>query len=450
MSATLHLQTELEVLGALLRHPDQIPRVDLEPADFGRAENQAVFAALRGCVADGVEVDPLNVAARTGMPDMGAQNGLAYVATLWKDTVGSVHALPGRVESIRAASRARKFRELIDAARTHLDQKPDKADATRARLLLRLAELDAPGRQYDHDAAHMMRDVCDLLDEIAQAQAEGRHRGIPTGIEDLDQALGGLYDTDLTVIAGRPGMGKTAMMLKLTDAAALAGFPVGLISAEMPAKQLGLRLAGMAAGIAPDRMRRGMLKPEEYQAITRASAAIAKLPIRTFDRPSVTPSDIAIQARAWKLSCGLRLLIVDYLQRIVPDRKLDSQDQEIGSIAAAMKNLARTLGIPVVVLAAVNRQCELRADKRPTMADLRGSGVIEFEADQVLFLYRDTVYNPSADASSAEIIIDKNRHGPCRTVAVRFDEELMRFRGVGDIGPAPYQAPVRAVAGGGF
>jgi replicative DNA helicase len=443
MNAALSLQTELEVLGALLRHPDQIPRVDLEPADFSQTENQAVFAALRACVADGIEVDPLNVASRTGMPEMGAKNGLAYVATLWKETVGSVHALPGRVELIRAASRGRKFRELLDAARVHLDQKPDRADATRARLLLRLTELDTPGREYDHDAAHMMRDVCDLLDEIAQAQAEGHCRGIPTGIPDLDATLGGLYDTDLMVVGGRPGMGKTAFMLKLADAAARAGFPVGLVSAEMPAKQLGLRLAGMTAGIAPDRMRRGLLKPEEYQAITLASAAIAKLPIRIFDRPSVTPSDIAIQARAWMLSGGLRLLIVDYLQRVVPDRKLDSQDQEIGSIAAALKNLARTLGIPVVVLAAVNRQCENRTDKRPTMADLRSSGVIEFEADEVLFLYRDTVYNPSADASSAEVIIDKNRHGPCRTVHVRFDEDLMRFRGVGDV-----DQPGLATAGG--
>jgi replicative DNA helicase len=156
----------------------------------------------------------------------------------------------------------------------------------------------------------------------------------------------------------------------------------------------------------------------------------SELPIEVFDKPACTPGDIAMQARAWQLSGGLDLLMVDYLTRLSPDDSMDSRVREVGQMIQSLKTLAKTLNVPVICLAQLSRQCEQRSDKRPLMADLRDSGEIEQEADAVMFLYRDSVYNDDANPEEAEILVEKNRHGPCGKVMASFIPEQMLWTNV--------------------
>lgn len=456
--SSLSLATEFEVLGTFIRNPNELAKADLDVTDFSAIPNQIAFAAMRRCLAEGLNMDPVTVAEQTGAAvedvtkagvrkwdaeaagDFG--ESLAHIAGIWNNTVGSAAALPRRIETLKAASRRRRFGELLATASQQLEDDPNASDAIRGRTMMKLSEFDAPVQKHDHDASAVVATVLEHIERAASAKAAGKLQGIPTGIDTLDAALGGWHNTDLVIVGGRPAMGKTAFLLKAALSAARGGHRVGIVSAEMSATQMGLRLVGMGAGVAPDKIRRAALDEQDYAKLAHVAGKVRDLPVRIFDRPKVTPADVAIQARVWKLCGGLDVLFIDYLQRIQPDRRHDSMDQEIGSVASAFKSLARSLEIPVIVMASVNRECERRDDKRPMMSDLRGSGLIEFEADVALFLYRDAVYNANADPASGEIIIDKNRHGPCRTVPARFDGELMRWRSVADDDAC--QAPAKA------
>jgi replicative DNA helicase len=195
----------------------------------------------------------------------------------------------------------------------------------------------------------------------------------------------------------------------------------------MPAVQLGLRMASALGDIHSTKLRACDLDDNEFARLHDAASRYARLPILIYDKPACTPADVALQARAWQLSGGLDLLFVDYLTRLSPDDRDDSRTREVGRMVQSLKTLAKALDIPVVCFAQLSRVCEQRADKRPVMSDLRDSGEIEQEADVVAFLYRDSVYNEQADPESAEILIEKNRHGPCAQILARFIPETMTW-----------------------
>lgn len=279
------------------------------------------------------------------------------------------------------------------------------------------------------DAKSAMIATVDYLDALHTAATEGKRAGVPTGIERLDAVIGGMHPSDLIVVGARPAMGKTALALNIALHAAQQGRAVGVISTEMSIQQLGARMVAQVARIDANRLRTPeKLEPTEWDRVSGAMERIQPLPIKILDQPSCRPSDIALQARQWRMCGGLDILLVDYLTRLRPDRPADRKDLEVGENVAALKTLARDLDIPVVVLAQLSRDVEKRTDKRPTMADLRESGMIEQEADQVWMLYRDSVYNDASDPRSAEIILEKNRHGGTGIVRAEFVPELMLWR----------------------
>ncbi len=255
--------------------------------------------------------------------------------------------------------------------------------------------------------------------------------GVPTGFEILDEKTSGLQKADLVIIAGRPSMGKTAFALNIAQNAAIEGnLPVAIFSLEMSKEQLAFRMLSSEARVDSQRLRRGFPGETDWPKLTTAAGRLAEAPIFIDDTAAITVLEMKAKARRLKAETGLGLVVIDYLQLMRGGAYKDSREQEISEISRSLKALAKELNIPVVALSQLNRQVEARTNRRPQMADLRESGAIEQDADVILFLYRDEVYNRSEDnpdKGTAEIIIGKQRNGPVGTVKLTFLEKFTRF-----------------------
>lgn len=265
--------------------------------------------------------------------------------------------------------------------------------------------------------------------EMAQKAYEngGVLPGITTGLQGLDSILGGWHDSDLTILGARPAMGKTAMLLNFAESACAAGFPVGLVSAEQPAIQIGARRMALTSTVGARTIRTGNFEDEDWPKMTTAMREAKDRPMWIYDRSAVTLDELIGIARKWKHNHGIRALFIDYAQRITV--KGVGRVDEVSQVARGLKNLARDLNIPVIVLAQVVKGVESRDNKRPHAGDLANSDELTREADQILMLYRDEVYNDkSPDRGTAELLIEKNRHGPIGFKRFAFLPEIMAFR----------------------
>lgn len=414
-------RTERQLIGLLLRHPTEIVRVSLRHEHFADPFCALAFMAMRQCVTDGLTPDVVTVAMH--MPD----DPVGELAGLWQDAIGSGDNIPHLCGLVRKGAKGRNIAALLAKAQEALVAGKE-TDLIRSRLITRLSELDDDERLYTHTGRAWMGGVVDYL----QAAFDARHNGtglvgVPSGIEGLDNVLGGFHRSDLVVVGARPKMGKTSWMMSIAYNAAKAGRRVGIISAEMPAYQLGLRLVSMMSAIDSSKLRACDLDEQEHVRLTQSTTLAAELPIFLYDKPACTPGDVAIQARAWAIAGGIDLLFVDYLTRLSPDENNESRTREVGKMVADLKTIARTLDIPVICLAQLSRKVEERRDKRPLMSDLRDSGEIEQEADVVMFLYRDCVYEKGASEYDAEILVEANRHGPSGKILCGFHAERMQW-----------------------
>jgi replicative DNA helicase len=266
---------------------------------------------------------------------------------------------------------------------------------------------------------------------LAWKQAEEAHLnggklpGITTGLQALDDILGGWHNSDLTLIGARPAMGKTALLVNLAEAAAAAKVPVGFVSAEQPVEQIGIRRLALASRVGAAAIRAGRIDNEQWSKVSAGVREYRDAPIWIYDRSALTLDELVAIARKWKHAHSMGILFIDYAQRItVPGA---DRITEVSAIARGLKNLARDLQIPVVSLAQVKAEVDKRDDKRPKSGDLANSDELTREADQILMLYREAAYNENANRTTAEILIEKNRHGPTGFKQVAFLEETMRF-----------------------
>jgi replicative DNA helicase len=290
---------------------------------------------------------------------------------------------------------------------------------------------------------------------------DGKLSGLASGLPDLDADMGGLQQSDLIVIAGRPGMGKTALATNIAynvakawrgersadgHMATLEGGIVGYFSLEMSAEQLATRIVAEQTGIPSNKIRRGLLNEGEFAKIKDAKSKLQKLPLYIDETGGSSIAQVAARARRLKRQRGLDLLVIDYIQLLqgTKHRNRDNRVQEITEITSSLKALAKELNIPILALSQLSRQVEQREDKRPLLSDLRESGSIEQDADVVLFVFREAYYHalqkPDDDQkfsawvaraeelhNRAEIIIAKHRHGPIATVELVFEPDLTRF-----------------------
>lgn len=272
--------------------------------------------------------------------------------------------------------------------------------------------------------------VMNAMDKIeAAAKNKGSVTGIPTGFLDLDYRTAGLQPSDLILIAARPSMGKTALMLNLArNVAFKKNLCMAVFSLEMSKEQLVNRMFSMESNVDSQKLRTGQLNDQEWEKLIESAGVIGKSSLIIDDTPGISIAELRSKCRKYKLEHGLSVIMIDYLQLMTGSGRTDSRQQEISDISRSLKSLARELSVPVIALSQLSRAVEQRPDHRPMLSDLRESGAIEQDADVVMFIYRDEYYNKDSEKRGiTELIIAKQRNGPIGTVELAWIPEYQRF-----------------------
>lgn len=414
----MSIQVEQSILYAVLTDNGKLKESDLEPHEFEHWHHQEIYGCARELMNSGKVADLLTVSdeLRRRLADDTITDYLAEVVS--KSYLGG--AFEQYVQIVHDSYRKRQASRIAESLRHSLEHGGDGDPVDKA--IQDLMSLNQLGKCHDHDMRSVMAAGVRMIDESAEADGL---IGISSGLEDLDDCLGGFHDTDLVVVGARPAMGKTAFMLNI---ALGANEPVGIISAEQGHEQMGLRLISIEGKLDSQKIRTGGFYGEEWDSLGRTVRRLSDKPIRVNDEPGMKITSLIRQARDWKYRYGIKALYVDYLQRIAGTDHRSKPIERVAEVARSLKNLARELEIPVIALAQVNRECEKRPNKRPMTSDLADASEIEKEADEILFLYRDEVYNPETpDKGVAEIDISKNRHGPTGMIRTVFTGKFMRF-----------------------
>lgn len=289
-----------------------------------------------------------------------------------------------------------------------------------------LMNMSTERKCYDFSFSEMFSGTLkDAADHLGGEKMLGK---ISTGLTDIDKQIGGFHNGDLIILAARPSMGKTALMINMALGAG-DGKRVGIMSGEQPKVQIGYRMFAASSGVEIGNIRKGM-SDKEYECMSAAAETLMGNGGRIYEKPAPTITDICNKAREWKHKYNIDAIYIDYLQRIKSDNKNAPRHEQVGEIAMTLKELARSLDIPVIALAQINRSVESRPDKRPGTGDIKDSGTIEQEADQILTLYRDEVYfEDTQDKSVAEVDIKKNRHGATGVIRLEWIARCLKFKG---------------------
>jgi len=426
-------EAEEAVLGSLLIDPDAVIEVAafLKPEDFYRQKNGWIYQVIldlheRRDPPDFVTVcDELE--RRGHLEEVG---GPAYITSLISSVPTSIHVeYYGRI-----VERTAILRNLIDAAgkiaRMAYDESRDVNKVVDEAEDLIFGVSERRIRRELTPIRQILKDYARRVDELYQQKIDTI--GTPTGFVDLDRLLGGgLQKSDLIIIAARPGVGKTSLGLAIAQNAALrpGAKGVALFSLEMSNEQLVGRMVASETGIDVQRLRTGKLNDSDWERFVHTTAVLSDAPIYIDDTPGLSMSEMRTKTRRLRSDRELDLIIVDYLQLMRYEGRAENRVQEISQISRSLKELARDLHVPLIAISQLSREVERRrGEKRPILSDLRESGALEQDADVVMFIYRDEMYNEdTAVPNTAEIIIAKHRNGPVGTVQLFFQTELARF-----------------------
>lgn len=430
------IDAEQSVLGALLLENaawEKIADVVAE-ADFYRQDHRILYRHLSRLIESGKPADVITVAESLQISaELEAAGGMPYISALVQNTPSSAN-IRRYAEIVRERAIMRGLVTIgSDIAESALNplgrdvkQLLDEAEAR----VFEIAQAGGRSKQGFVGIQPLLTEVVERIDMLFQRENPSDVTGIPTGFTDLDQKTSGLQPGDLIIVAGRPSMGKTAFALNMAEHVGLhSGLPVAVFSMEMAGSQLVMRMMGSVGRLDQHKVRTGRLHDEDWQKLTYAVGKLNDAPIFIDESGALTAFEVRARARRLQRECGkLGLIVVDYLQLMSASSSGENRATEISEISRSLKALAKELDVPVVALSQLNRSLEQRPNKRPVMSDLRESGAIEQDADLILFIYRDEVYNPdSQDRGSAEIIIGKQRNGPIGTIRLTFIGEYTRF-----------------------
>ncbi|GAB4246105.1 MAG: replicative DNA helicase [Thermoleophilia bacterium] len=426
-----NLDAEISVLGAVMVAPNMIPAVTeiLRPQYFYRQSHGAIYEAIEDLYGRGEPVDPITVSEE--LSNRGALEQVGGRAF--------VHSL---VSAVPAAANARHYAEIVREnylLRSLIEVGSEIADMGYRReqppvdLIDRAEQMvfEISQTRVSGEFSPISELISDSFSQLEKIMSEGRRTdGVETGFRRVDDVITGFQPSQLVILAARPSMGKTAFALNVARNVAVdQGRGVAVFSLEMSKMELVQRMMCSEARVDSHRLRHGELTPQEWTKLTAACTPLFTAPIYIDDTASVTLMEIRAKARRLKAKeKNLGLIIVDYLQLMVGDANVENRQQEISRISRGLKILARDLGVPVLALSQLSRQVEQRAGNRPVLSDLRESGAIEQDADVVMFIYRDEVYNKeSPDKGVAEIIIGKQRNGPIGEAKLGFIQNYTRF-----------------------
>nr|WP_156885371.1 replicative DNA helicase [Acidihalobacter ferrooxydans] len=427
------VEAEQAVLGGLMLDNSTWDQVAdrINEADFYRHDHKLIFRAIGRLAEAGQPLDVVTLSEaleRSGESEHAG--GLAYLGALAKDTPSAAN-IRAYADIVRERS---VLRQLISVGTRIADDgfNPEGRDSREIldeaeKAVFEIAEQGARGRAGFVSIKSLLRPA---LDRIALLnESDGSVTGLATGYDQLDERTSGLQPGDLVIVAGRPSMGKTTLAMNIAEYAAVKQrSPVAVFSMEMPGEQLTMRLLSSLGRIDQHRLRTGKLDEHDWPRLTSAVQMLNEVPIFVDDTPALTPTELRARARRLKREHGLGLIVIDYLQLMQVPGTRENRATEISEISRSLKALAKELSVPVVALSQLNRSLEQRPNKRPVMSDLRESGAIEQDADLIIFIYRDEVYNEdSPDKGTAEIIIAKQRNGPIGTVRLTFLGQFTRF-----------------------
>ncbi len=427
------IEAEQAVIGGLLLDNRAWEKIAdrIYEKDFYRQDHRMIFRAIGALEAKSQPFDVVTLsewlAQNEELEDAG---GLAYLGRLAKDTPSAANIL-AYADIVRERS---VLRQLIDVGTDIADSgfRPEGRESTELlenaeKSVFAIAEQKVRGQTGVRAISQVLSKTVEQIDHLFETK--GAVSGVSSGFADLDKQTTGFQAGDLVIVAGRPSMGKTTFAMNVAESAAISGkLSVAVFSMEMPGEQLAMRMISSLGRIDQHHIRTGELTDEDWPRITSSIHMLSETKLFIDDSPAMSPSEVRARARRIKREHGLGLIVIDYLQLMQISGGSENRATEISEISRSLKALAKELAVPVIALSQLNRSLEQRPDKRPVMSDLRESGAIEQDADIILFVYRDEVYNEDSEQKgTAEIIIGKQRNGPIGKVRLTFHGKYTRF-----------------------
>ena len=426
------LEAEESILSAILVDNDTLPEIleILSPKDFYRSSHQKTFTAMTELFSRNEPVDLVT------LTNILRERG-------WLEEIGGATYLANLVDTVPLAVNAQHYAKIVHD-KACLRQLIEKSNAIAKRCFEDRGDVEnvidyAESSIFEisenkiKPSFYPIGKIIELnIDALEERQGnKALVTGVATGFTKLDELTAGLQKSDLIILAGRPGMGKTAFALNIAKNSAVdANIPVAIFSLEMSKEQLSFRMLSSEARIDSSRLRRGFITQDDWIKITDAAGFLSQAPIFIDDSPNITVLEIRAKSRRLKMENNIGLIIIDYLQLMKGRISAERRDLEISEISRSLKALAKELDIPVLALSQLNRKLEERSDKRPQLADLRESGALEQDADVVAFIYRDELYNKdenNPNKGKAEIILAKQRNGPTGAAILTFLDTYTRF-----------------------
>lgn len=409
--------------GVLSKKTNNLPQ-NISSEDFSRPEHRTIYRTM-----EKMEEEGKPISGETVRTELERRGKLKRIGEEYYDSLQKQEYTAARTEYYAGIVRERSIlrsliaigREITDEAENERGRVEELVEAAEQKLMKVTAKASEGGLK---ELGTVLREA---IGKVVKAQGEGAG-GVPSGYVEIDKVLGGFQETEMIILAARPSVGKTALALNMAVNAGVRGKKVALVSLEMSAAQLGMRLLSMQSGVNSQHLKMGNISEEELKRLTVAAGELSTLAVTIDDTAGMRLIEMRSKMRRLKRESGLDMIIIDYLQ-LMQGGRAENRQQEISEISRGLKGLARELKVPVMALSQLSRSVEMRAEKKPLLSDLRESGALEQDADIVMFLYREEYYNREETGAEniAEVIIAKNRNGPTTAVRLHFNKATMKF-----------------------
>ena len=435
------IDAERSVIGTCLQDASAVCEIteQLEPEDFYTPEHREIYAAICQLAKTGKAVDLMTVGGvLTVSGSLNTVGGPAYLL----ECVRFVPTTANFRTYVEIVQEKAILRRVIQSASQLVSR--CYAQSENAASILQDAEsvffTIGSRKEAENHAVPIQKVVQSTYDKIEEwSRLQGKISGVPTGYYDLDRMLTGFHPKDYCVIGARPAMGKTAFAISIANyAASVRKKNVVFFSLEMPAEQICLRLLSLQSGVSMQSIRMGRVEEEGWVAIGDSMNRMAESSLIVDDSSALTPAQMRSRLKRIMLKKPVDLVIVDYLGLMAPDKNTENRQQDVSQISGRLRQIAKDLSVPIIVLSQLSRANGMRGDKRPTLTDLRDSGSIEQDAGIVLFLHREGYYDKSADQFAGEVIVAKQRNGPIGTVNLRWDAKTASYKNAQDAIAATY------------
>ena len=432
------IEAEQSILGGLLIDNKAIDRIagQVSASDFYRNDHRIIFTHISKLIDNNDPADIVTVAESLEQnAELTKVGGVAYLGLVAENTPTASN-ISGYAKIVRERSIMRNLVEvgsdIVESAFSPQGKDAQQLLDESESKIFQIADAGTSEKLGFVDIKELLPKAAQRIDDLYQLDDPNGVTGVPSGYSDLDQKTAGLQPGDLIIIAGRPSMGKTSLALNIAEHVGMeVGLPVAIFSMEMGAAQLTMRLLGSVGKLDQHKMRIGQLEDEDWPKLTNALGVLNEAPIFIDEGSALNSYEVRARARRLHRQQGkLGLIVIDYIQLMSSANEQSNENRatEVSEISRSLKALAKELNVPVVALSQLNRSVESRPDKRPMMSDLRESGAIEQDADVIMFIYRDEVYNPeTAEKGVAEILLSKQRNGPTGTVKLTFLGQYTRF-----------------------